>query len=554
MKHSISWNHFKTWTNQSNHANWILFFATAFVVFCKCIIFYFFVHHNLLFKSLWENPGAFWIFYLPFITFSLAIASVIFLIKRKYWILLISFIIDFWLIANLWYYRSYDRLIDFRTIFMVDNLNDGYWDSILLYYEHTDWLLILSSILLGITLWLFSTNKRSWKHTLIILGISVISYYGGNFLLKDLNIFGTYVPTASEIETLNNESKRELNTYLITPIADVHPKSNICIIIVESLESWVINPHSMPNLYKFTQQQNVLYAPNMIKQVGGGMSSDAQLIINTGLLPIHKGAVSHDYQNNIYPSIASLYDTLTLSLTAHELDNCWFQRAMNKAYHFDVAWSRPCNDTLLFNYTKQAIKNGFKYVQMCTLSTHSPFNRIAHFSNLTFSNDIPQFLADYVRSFNVLDASMGDFLESIHSDSILKNTTIIITSDHTIFSKEKHTQYHNICTKHRLPYNIEEGNNIPCIIYSPQLDDNIKIEDTLYQMDIYPTVLSLIGCENYFWQGFGINIHNEDARNNRPISPEMASNLSNLIIRSNYFGEVSDSLNITYKTRTPIVE
>ncbi len=553
MKNSINWRKFNLWRSQGNHANWISFLVIAFVVFSKSILFYFFVNHNLLFSSLWENPGAFWIFYLPFITLATSIASLTFLTKRKYWLLIVSVIIDIWLIANLWYFRSYDRLIDFRTIFMVNNLNDGYWDSIFLYYEHTDWLFLATSLILGAAQWIFKTDKRSWKHTLIILCLSIISYYGGNFLLKDLNIFGTYVPKTSEIEDIDAGIKQELNTYL-APAEDVHPTGNVCIVIVESLESWVINPYSMPNLYKFTQQQNVLYAPNMIKQVGGGMSSDAQLIINTGLLPTYRGAVSHDYQNNVYPSIASLYDTLTLSLTAHELDNCWFQRAMNKAYHFDVAWSRPYNDTIVFDYTKQAIKNGFKYVQMCTLSTHSPFRRIARFSNLSFSSEIPQFLGDYIRSFNVLDASMGDFLESIQSDSTLQNTTIIFTSDHTIFSKEKHTQYHNICQKYNLPYNIKDGNNIPFIIYSPHIKENSRVEETLYQMDIYPTILSLIGCKNYFWQGFGIDILNQGARNNRLISPEVASHSSDLMIRSDYFKEVTDSLNITFKDYTPIVE
>ena len=57
-------------------------------------------------------------------------------------------------------------------------------------------------------------------------------------------------------------------------------------------------------------------------------------------------------------------------------------------------------------------------------------------------------------------------------------------------------------------------------------------------MDIYPTILNLIGCENYYWQGLGTNILNTQKLNNRSISPNDASNLSNKLIINNYFTQI----------------
>ena len=54
-------------------------------------------------------------------------------------------------------------------------------------------------------------------------------------------------------------------------------------------------------------------------------------------------------------------------------------------------------------------------------------------------------------------------------------------------------------------------------------------------MDIYPTILNLIDCENYYFKGFGIDLLNKEAYNNRPITEEEAFELSNKIIESNYF-------------------
>jgi hypothetical protein len=59
-------------------------------------------------------------------------------------------------------------------------------------------------------------------------------------------------------------------------------------------------------------------------------------------------------------------------------------------------------------------------------------------------------------------------------------------------------------------------------------------------MDIYPTIMHLIGCENYYWKGLGINVMDSTARRNRPITEEDAYELSDKLIRSNYFATIRE--------------
>ena len=79
------------------------------------------------------------------------------------------------------------------------------------------------------------------------------------------------------------------------------------------------------------------------------------------------------------------------------------------------------------------------------------------------------------------------------------------------------------------------SNYCPLIIYSPEIEGNIHVTDTCYQMDVFPTILNLIGAEDYFWHGFGVNVMDSVARHNRPITEEEAYRLSDLMIRSDYF-------------------
>ena len=50
-----------------------------------------------------------------------------------------------------------------------------------------------------------------------------------------------------------------------------------------------------------------------------------------------------------------------------------------------------------------------------------------------------------------------------------------------------------------------------------------------------PTIMSLMGCESYFWQGVGVNLLDQEARHNRRFNEREAYRLSDIIIRSNYF-------------------
>ena len=57
-------------------------------------------------------------------------------------------------------------------------------------------------------------------------------------------------------------------------------------------------------------------------------------------------------------------------------------------------------------------------------------------------------------------------------------------------------------------------------------------------MDIYPTIMSLIGCEDYYWKGLGANLLEKEAYSNRLVGEQEAYELSNVIIKSNYFRKI----------------
>ena len=125
-------------------------------------------------------------------------------------------------------------------------------------------------------------------------------------------------------------------------------------------------------------------------------------------------------------------------------------------------------------------------------------------------------------------------MDKLLADSELSQSMVVLTGDHTIFKSAMLEQFRDYALANNL--SIASGESFcPLIIYSPQIEENIHIDDLCYQMDIFPTILHLIGCDNYYWHGFGVNLMDSAAINNRTISEEEAYRLSDLIIRSDYF-------------------
>lgn len=261
------------------------------------------------------------------------------------------------------------------------------------------------------------------------------------------------------------------------------------------------------------------------------------MIVNTGLLPIKEGAACYRFPYNTFPALSELYKS-SCDIIPGNL-SVWNQRYMNIAYNIKDSYTVKSKDVLtgddkLIFQQYSKIYDEYEYSMILTISTHTPFQSTSEKSSLILPKDMPEDMANYIKSFHYTDSCMKNVLDNIQTDSILRNSTIVITSDHSIFPQNKRDIFDKYCKENNLDYNIKE-NYCPLIIYSPKIKEKTIIDKIAYQMDIYPTILNLIDCENYYFKGFGIDLLNKEAYNNRPITEEEAFELSNKIIESNYF-------------------
>lgn len=504
---------------------------------------------------------------------------------RIYYVSIIVFLFSFWGLSQLWYYRTYDDLMPFSSFLLFDNISSLLLNSIKASMKLTDILFILPPFFLFILYWFLFVDtikktpvnsKKRVIYTISILLFAILIHLMNAYVFYskmqnrttchlgiryvntvnyisyfDFNGFvpfciHSFINTILEKRSLNIKEKEEIESFLskyMLKYTDnqyaVKEKQNLIVIIVESLNSWLINfkldsIEVTPHLNQLCQENNSILALHIQPQVKSGRSSDAHFMYNTGLLPINNGAVAVRFGEAEYPSLAkALKGYKSLSMVCDDA-KYWNQETAFKSYGFTQLYdsrsmmntSGNINDHILLEKAANQIKHvDFPfYAQLVTISMHYPYNTLEISStNISKSKLYTKDIRNFLEKAHFCDNAIGKFIQELKETGIYEKSLIAIISDHNEIDKN---QIEN--RKETLP----EDKEIAMIILngSQKLNYTSKME----QIDIYPTLLDLMGANNYPWKGLGHSIFRKDSILLLPLE-ERRSYISDLIITKGYF-------------------
>lgn len=504
---------------------------------------------------------------------------------RIYYVSIIVFLFSFWGLSQLWYYRTYDDLMPFSSFLLFDNISPLLLNSIKASMKLTDILFILPPFFLFILYWFLFVDtikktpvnsKKRVIYTISILLFAILIHLMNAYVFYskmqnrttchlgiryvntvnyisyfDFNGFvpfciHSFINTILEKRSLNIKEKEEIESFLskyMLKYTDnqyaVKEKQNLIVIIVESLNSWLINfkldsIEVTPHLNQLCQENNSILALHIQPQVKSGRSSDAHFMYNTGLLPINNGAVAVRFGEAEYPSLAkALKGYKSLSMVCDDA-KYWNQETAFKSYGFTQLYdsrsmmntSGNINDHILLEKAANQIKHvDFPfYAQLVTISMHYPYNTLEIPStNISKSKLYTKDIRNFLEKAHFCDNAIGKFIQELKETGVYEKSLIAIISDHNEIDKN---QIEN--RKETLP----EDKEIAMIILngSQKLNYTSKME----QIDIYPTLLDLMGANNYPWKGLGHSIFRKDSILLLPLE-ERRSYISDLIITKGYF-------------------
>lgn len=491
---------------------------------------------------------------------TLALVGAYVLTRSRWAQIVVMALLDVLMVANLMYFRTYYSAIPASSYLEAGNLAD-FKASVTDSLRWADIVLPLITIATAVMAFRYKTTKRQpltavlkwWAaplagFALLLTGVnlckggfhkSLRSVRQSAYLCSaDAPIFSVFgciwYDITDAAEPITPEKQAEIERWLASqpkhqPADSVTEKrSNLLIVFAESLESWVLEKkvdgkEITPCLNRLLKEKSTLYAPNVLTQVKGGRSIDAQLMICSGLLPLMSGTYSSLYYDNTFytlqKAMRGLKHSRSYLLTIDKVST-WNQGAVARSFGTDTIISyhdfkmteafgthKRIGDASFFQQCREKIERGevwkpgeSVYMQFVTYSGHAPFKLPDHLRTITFPASIPEKAADYMTTAHYTDKAIGDFVAYLKTLPQYKETIVVIVGDHEGLASYRQELVGNPACRGL----VSDKQLTPFIVLNSPV--GMRYDKFMGQIDIYPTLLNLMQLDAYRWHGLGQSI------------------------------------------------
>lgn len=445
------------------------------------------------------------------------------------------------ILSQLWYLRNYGTLMPWSSYLMFDNL-DGLGPSIVNSMRLRDLWVILPPLLWFVVYCLrYSERFKAglWRRFagagIILLGVAGV--LSPSYLIYDIEEYshpcslfryemlrayrqyGFVNYTLYQIVYSRGLSDREraearlwLDNYHRQPVVDnipgVTPGRNLIIILAESLQSWPVGlrvggVEVTPRLNALIGRDSTLYWSQVLPQVKGGRSADAQLLINTGMLPINEGAAASLFGTNNYSSLPKALGAAGYETAQLLCDNrtYWNQEATTRSYGYNLLYDKLDDRVKDHRQDEHLFRNALPLLkklrqpfmaQLVTMSGHDmvPTDMSNPFKGAEFPSKEVEYnlvITHYV------DSCIGNFIDRLADARVLEKSVVVITGDHDFVTRNRYENRERVRPDDRyVPFIILNSPVVPA-----------AYTGVIGQVDIYPTLLDVMGVSGYHWRGFG---------------------------------------------------
>ena len=483
---------------------------------------------------------------------ALLLLSPYWLLRRRWrWLVWVPMtLLTLWCIMQMCYCRAYEDLMPWQSLTLTENVNNTLLASTMALLRWQDLCIIIPYLaLLAMCVLSKRTddNKPSVKKFLYTLLAATVTgcvgyldgtecyekrffynfsnreYFAQNGLLPygAISLYNTLFLSEKVSDEQREQVIRFLDQecpqYTDNRFSNVANR-NLVLFIVESLHTWPIGMEVdgrevTPVLNSLVKGDGVIYAPHVLFQTSHGHSSDAHFIYNTGLLPLRDGVVAVNWGNGPYPTLAAAlegYDCREIICTPGVN---WNQTMTARTYGFETLYTRDdlikagllqqhdnVDDAALTHFASTLLPKLQQpfFLEMVTMTMHAPYtNRTMPTSWIMQSDTLTAEARGYLNCVNITDSCIGAFLDELKRLHLDENTVVAILSDHT--------QVYLNRVKGKTDYEWEPDDwGIPLIIAG--CDTTLHYEPVIGQVDVYPTLLDVMGANAYPWKGLGYSI------------------------------------------------
>lgn len=486
---------------------------------------------------------------------ALLLLSPYWLIPRRWrWLVWIPMaLLTLWCLMHMCYCRAYDDLMPWRSLSLTDNVNSTLAASTLSLLRWQDLLVALPLVALIVARLLMrghgeQLSAPAVKPFLLSLAASLlfgaVGYLDGdtNYARRFLHNYGNrsyyarngLLPYAAftlheefRSQSLTDDQRADLNRFLLEDCPhytdNVYCKvshRNLVLLIVESLHTWPIGMTidgrevtPVLNALVDADHQGVIYAPHVLFQTSHGHSSDAHFIYNTGLLPLRDGVVAVNHGDGPYPTLAGALEGYDCREVICTPGMNWNQTVTARTYGMDTLYTREdlmaagdfdrhqgFDDAAMTAFASRLLpqlREPF-FLEMVTMTMHTPYTpgRVPP-SWILKSDTLNAEARGYLSCVHLTDSCIGALLDDLQHLGLAQRTVVAIVSDHT--------QVYLNRVKGLTDYQATPDDwGIPLIVAG--CDTTLRYPSVIGQVDVFPTLLDVMGVNHYGWKGLGYSI------------------------------------------------
>ena len=300
-----------------------------------------------------------------------------------------------------------------------------------------------------------------------------------------------------------------------SPYAGVLKGQNLIVVLMESVDTWMVTPEYMPNLYGVMQEGVTFtdyYAPMYITAA----TFNSEFAANTGLVAPPVGVSNQAYTTFSFPySTAHLFRAEGYTANSFHIGSpAVYNRGnvhMNFGYEsYNSAKEMGVDDVFLDTQLLRAHEDyapdGPFYSFILTYSCHGPHNgemwgaiephfaaaqAAIDYDSIPFTSDLDrdEYTCAIAQAMET-DAFVGAFMEQLRADGKAEDTTVIFLADH--YAKYM-TNTDFVMALKGVP-NRDLLTNVPFCIWSERLEPQ-TIQKAVSIIDIVPTIASLFDLD-----------------------------------------------------------
>lgn len=488
--------------------------------------------------------------------FGCIIASILFFKRSKLYFILANLIyltMSSLLYADVVYERYYNAILSIDLLGQAGQVG-GVFDSIITLMYLTDfWYWIDLPIIILTTIFIYpriQVKSKSFQ-TLLLLAFGILIIIFTTFFPLKVNYSDQYKIALSgiisahlfnlfdstdtilnnednsnnriKIDNLRKEFLKKNNLNRSSELFGKYKGKNVIIVQAESLNTFPINLEI--NDQEITPTLNELikssyYYPNTYLQIGRGNTSDAEFVANNSIYPIAKQGIYNTYPNHDYLSLASVLtnEGYTTNVFHGNTPDFWNRQEAYKNQGYDQFYhinhesiddedilGLGISDKSMFNQMVNILDTQEQpfYSFLVTLSVHRPFILPDEYKNLDLGELNETETANYLQSVNYFDRSLDEFIKDLKEADLWDDTIFVLYGDHYGLLPPQKGELEHLFG---IEFNQKARFQVPLIIHEPGQSLGATNEIVTSQMDIYPTLTTLLGIKQPLIQ-YGVPVH-----------------------------------------------